>query len=201
LDSLRSDYVFLCTPVIGVNSQGAAEKMLKMLDILLDVGTTNIGFYSHGSLMTGINFDSVRKDFNNNSRLRCCFDDREKLREVLRRLKAEDAGLSITISGPIAEILQMAGDLSLKPHTINISCGVFGKKELLSGETEMEITTMCGHGMIASRLVKDTISRLYTGEIDLDGAVQRLGEPCTCGIYNPTRTREILQNLTQRTSD
>jgi hypothetical protein len=88
--SLRRDYVFLCTPAKGMNNQGAAEKLIKILDIVMDVGPSNIGFYGHGSLLTNISIDQVKSKFHDNSRVRCCFDDKEKLKEVLERVKNKD---------------------------------------------------------------------------------------------------------------
>lgn len=194
-ESLKGDYVFLCTPARGVNNVGAAKKLVKILNILLEVGPANIGLYGHGSLMSGVCIDDIKRGINDNSRLRCCFDNREKVKEVLSRIKSEDFGLSIAVSGSITELMDMARELSLKPHTINISCGVFGKLERLPDAKVLEISTMCGHGMIGHRLVNSIIKKLHAGEIGLDDAIQRLGEPCTCGIFNPSRASEILQQI------
>jgi hypothetical protein len=195
--SLEKDYVFLCTPAKGVNNQGAAEKLTKILDIIMDVGCANIGFYGHGSILSKVKIDKVKKEFHENSRVRCCFDDKEKLQEVLKRVKNEDLGLSITVSGLMAELKEISKELNCKPHTINISCGVFGKIDRLPGKEVMEISTMCGHGMVAHQLVTNIIKELQEGKLDIHKAVHRLGEPCTCGIFNPTRANEILMNIVQ----
>lgn len=193
--SLRKDYVFLCTPAKGINDQGAAEKLIRTLDILMEVGPANIGFYGHGSLMTDVNIENVKKTLHNNSRLRCCFDDKEKLKEVLRRIKSEDLGLSITLSGLISELREISRELSLKPHTINISCGCFGKVERLPSKKIMEIATMCGHGMIGYPFIESVIKKIQEGKIDFSVAARQLGKPCTCGIFNPTRAQEVLEEI------
>jgi hypothetical protein len=194
-ESLQQDYVFLCTPAKGVNNKGALQKLIRILDILMEVGPSNIGFYGHGSLMSGVNIEEVKKSLRDTSRLRCCFDDKEKLEQVLRRVKSEDLGLSITVSGLISELNGMARELSLKPHTINISCGCFGKVERLPPTKILEISTMCGHGMISYSLVESIIKRLREATIGLDEATRQLGEPCTCGIFNPSRAHDILQDI------
>jgi len=199
--SLKKDYVFLCTPAKGVNNEGARDKLIKILDIIMEVGPTNIGFYGYGSKVDGICIEDIKKRMHDNSRLRCCFDDREKLKEVLKRIKAEEFGLSITVSGLISEILEISKDLSLTPHTVNISCGVFGKVNYLPDKRITEITTMCGHGMVGYRLTEDTIDQLKKGEIDLEKAIHTLQKPCTCGIFNPTRAREILQRIIYEEDD
>ena len=56
-----------------------------------------------------------------------------------------------------------------------------------------EFTTMCGHGVVSPHLVKYMIRRVKTGKVsDLD-AIVLLAEPCTCGIYNPYRSVELLR--------
>lgn len=184
--------MFLCTPAKGVNTQGAAEKLIKVLDIVMEVGPANIGFYGHGSILTDISIDDVKNRFHDNSRIRCCFDEKEKLKEVLRRVKDEDLGLSITVSGLISEIKEISKELELKPHTINISCGVFGRVDHLPTKEVMEVSTMCGHGLISAKLIEEVINRLRKGEMKLDEAIHTLGGPCTCGIFNPSRARETL---------
>jgi hypothetical protein len=197
IESLQRDYVFLCTPAKGINNKDAAQKLCRILDILMEVGPTNIGFYGYGSQVNGINIEEVKKTLHNNSRLRCCFDDKEKIKEVLRKVKSEDLGLSITVSGLISELKDISRELSIKPHTANISCGCYGKVDRLPTMKILEISTMCGHGMISFSLVESITKRLQEGTIRLDEAIRRLSQPCTCGIFNPTRADEILHEIVQ----
>ena len=193
--SLEKDYVFLCTPAKGLNNQGATQKLLKVLDIVMDLGPSNIGFYGHGSLLSDISISEVKNNFHDNSRIRCSFDEKEKIKYLLQRLKSEDLGLSITLSGLIKEIKEISNELGMKPHTINISCGCYGKINRLPSNKILELTTMCGHGMISSTLVESIIESLKREEIDYNGATQKLGESCVCGIFNPKRALTILHNI------
>jgi hypothetical protein len=194
-ESLEGDYILLCTPAKDVNAEGAREKLLRILDIVMEAGPSNIGFYGHGSTLTHLSIDEVKRSFHDHSRVRACFDSKDKLKGVLRRLRDEDLGLSVTVSGLIDEIAGMSAELGLEPHTINISCGVFGKTERLPANETLELATMCGHGIISHKLVEEVVVGVKRGEIDLDDAVKQVGIPCTCGIYNPTRAREILGEL------
>jgi hypothetical protein len=194
-DSLKGDFVFLCTPAIGINDKGSTLKLIRILEILLEVGPKNIGFYGHGSLLDDISIEAIKKTIHDTSRLRCCFDDREKLEEVLRVLKNEDLGLSITVSGLISEVKDICEELDLKPHTINISCGIFGRIDRLPQRKILEISTMCGHGMISHGLAENIIKRAQEGNIDMDKAVYQLGKPCTCGIFNPSRAYKIIKDI------
>ena len=194
-ESLKNDYVLLCTPAKGVNNNGAKEKLLRVLDIVMEIGPSNIGFYGYGSMLSGISIDEVKKNFHDNSRVRCTFDDKDKIREALSRINSEGMGLSITVSGLIDEVEEMGRELGLKPHTINIACGCYGKINRIPSRETLELSTMCGHGMISYSLVESVKDRLRTREIDENEAIRMIGEPCTCGIYNPTRARNILRNI------
>lgn len=193
-DSLRDDYILLCTPSIGLNNRGAGKKLKQILEIIFAVGPTNIGFYGHGNRFDNLDYEIIKSSLTDNSRLRCCFDSIEKVKKVLVKIKKGNFGISMALSGPVDEILALLKNLDLYPHTINVSCGVFGKTELLQGRRqEMEISTMCGHGMIGWRLVKQTMADLNNENIDIEKAIQRLCKPCTCGIFNPSRAGKILK--------
>lgn len=193
--SLQKDYVFLCTPSKGINDRGAKEKLLKVLDIVMAIGPSNIGFYGHGSLLNNVSITDVKENFDDNPRVRCSFDSKDKIKEALRLVKSQDLGLSITVSGLTKELKEISLELGLKPHTINISCGYYGKINRLPSSKVLELSTMCGHGMIAFDLVQDIIHKLKEGDIDDKQAVHQIGKPCTCGIFNPTRAREILADV------
>jgi hypothetical protein len=170
---------------------------MKILDILEEVGPVNMGFYGLGNIMGDIHMEDIKRSIHDNSRLRCCFDSRHKVKEVLQRIKSEDLGLSITISGPVDEIMDIASELSLKPHTVNLSCGVFGRVDRLPGKEIQEISSMCGHGMIGHRYAGRVIQKVKSGEVTVDEAVRILGKPCTCGIFNPSRAKKTLKSIVE----
>ncbi len=196
--SLKRDYVLLCTPAAGIRTKGAREKLQRILDLVMEVGPANIGFYGFGNMLTGLRMEEVRESLKDHSRLRCCLDDRDKVKEVLRRLVSEDLGISVTVSGPVSELERIGRELGLTPHTIHMSCGTFGKADLLPDREILEISTLCGHGMIAHGLVADVIEKLRDGGMKMQEAVRTLGGPCTCGIFNPSRAQEILQRIVER---
>ena len=131
-------------------------------------------------------------------RVRCCFDSKEKMFEVLKRIKELDAGLSVTISGINEDVLEMANKLDIKAHSINYSLGIFGRTELLPPEEVMEFITMCGHGMISKDLVIKTINDVRKGKKTLRDAAKIIAQPCVCGIFNVNRAEKILSKYVSR---
>lgn len=197
-ESLQHDFVLLITPAIGRNENDAAERLRLALDVLVEAGPANLGFYAKGNLRSGIDLQQIRQELTDTSRLRCCFDDKSRLQQALKELKRLDLGLSVTVSGLIDEVLKVAGELELSPHTANLSLGVFGRVDRLPDGPVLDISTMCGHGMVGFDHVLHTAELLRSGSIDQEQAVDRLLRPCTCGIMNPGRTRSTLERICGR---
>ena len=155
--SLKEDFVILITPSVGINHEGAGPKLWKALDIITEAEPINIGSYETGTIYSGVTIEDIRNNMPETPRVRCCFDGKEKMKEVLGRLQELDLGLSVTVSGLNEDILEMARDLGLKPHSVNYSLGIHGRTELLPPEEVVEFITMCGHGMISKELVVQQI--------------------------------------------
>ena len=189
----NNDFVFLCTPAIGVNHEGSRDKLIAILHIILSLEPDNINFYE---AETGTyDLHTVISSIRDTSRLRCCFSDRNKVKALLKRLQEEDYGLSIVISAPQEEVIEILREVGILPHTVNISGGFFGKTCHLPDTPILEILTMCGHGLVSKNLILDSVEKIKTGDITIDEAVKRISSPCTCGIFNPERTKMIIEKL------
>jgi hypothetical protein len=128
------------------------------------------------------------------TRVYAVFDDQEKLKEALARIKEADEGISIMVSGKIDRVREIAAELGIDPYMVNLSLGVHGRTDRLPPADIREFTTMCGHGLVSPHLVRDTIRRLKTGKVNEKEACAILAEPCICGIHNPRRSAELLQD-------
>jgi hypothetical protein len=87
----------------------------------------------------------------------------------------------------------MAKEVDIKPHTINISLGLFGgKQSLLPGDKILSTTTMCGHGLIATTLVQNVIEKIENGELALKDGAQTISKHCPCALFNMDRFEGIV---------
>jgi hypothetical protein len=120
------------------------------------------------------------------------YTDREAVIEVLRELREADLGLSIVVSGVFDEVFKACRRAGLKPHTVNMSLGTWGKVELLPDETILELCTMCGHAMISRKLAETMIERVAAGTMTPEAAAVELGKQCTCNVFNTVRALEII---------
>ena len=193
VDELRDDYVLMITPAIGHNHEGKTAALCKAVDLVFEVGPNNIAsIEATGTIFTGTTKDDITNNMHDKGRVRCCFSSREKIERVVKLLKEADLGLSIVVSGLIEEVVPMARSVGYEPHTINLSLGVQGNTSCLPDDKVLEITTMCGHALVATNLAKAMMKEVKAGRKTLDEAAIKLAQPCFCGIFNTERAKQVL---------
>ena len=193
MESLRHDYLLLVTAASGINSANSKEKLRRVLDLVWEIGPINTGSNEVGTILSGVSVEEIKAGFTEVPRVRCVFDSEEKMREIIGRLIEMDLGISVTVSGPRAEVEKMCRDFVIKPHSANFSLDIWGRREKLPPEEILEFITMCGHGMISKALVVDTIERVKAGKMTPEEGAVRMGSPCVCGFFNPTRAIMALE--------
>jgi hypothetical protein len=194
-EQLRNDYTFYARASRFVNREGCGPKLRRILEIargekkLVNFGSSHAG----KSYEAGLDPDEYAATLDKAYGVAGCFSDREAVRSGLMKLKEADTGISIVVSGLIDEIVAIAGEVGLKPHTAFLSLGVHGKRALLPEDEVLQVTTMCGHGMVASRLTKVVMARVKAGKMTPEKGAHLLAQPCPCGIFNTDRCRAILE--------
>lgn len=196
IDSLERDYALFIYPARGFNYKGSGPKVRLILELLyLKAPSNTIVSTLRRNLYSGVRPEEVLESIQDGARIYCVFNTREKLKEALSGIKKLDEGISVVVSGLIDRVRGIAAEIGLNPHTINLSLGIHGRTDRLPPPDIRQFTTMCGHGMIAPDLVRDVIRRVKRGSLNLWDGSLILAAPCTCGIYNPHRSQEMLQEL------
>ncbi|MGI6128922.1 MAG: hypothetical protein ACOYEO_02360 [bacterium] len=192
-ESLKNDYVLISRPAMGINHEGCAPKLQRSLQIIFGVGPTNLGSLTTGeTIVGGLDPDDVIASMEDNSPIMCCFSEREKVVEVLRKLKEAELGISVVLTGLLDDVQAICDEIGLKAHSVNMSLGVHGNTELLPEEEVLRIATMCGHGMVAAGLVRHMRKAVNEGKVSPEEAATVLAQPCLCGIFNTKRAAALL---------
>lgn len=201
-EQLQHDYTFYARASRYVNREGCGPKLRKILSIALaEKNLVNYGSSQAGkSFKAGLKPDEYAATLDKAYGVAGCFSDKEAVRSLLKKLKEADTGISIVISGLIDEIVEIARGLDLKPHTAFLSLGVHGKRSLLPEDAVQQVTTMCGHGMVASKLTKVVMERVKAGKMTPEKGAHLLAQPCPCGIFNTDRCEAILKELRESAS-
>lgn len=126
---------------------------------------------------------------------------KEELIKYLKQLKNMDLGSSVVVSGLFSEVNDAIHSIGLRPHTVQFSLGIFGKKELLPQEKILDITTMCGHGQISFQLVNQLVNNIKKNKMPSKDAAELISEQCPCSAVNKTRTIKLLENLAGRSNN
>ena len=193
-ESLDKDYIFLCMAAKGFNEDGADEKMREFLRTMLRHNPVNAGDMRSGNMFNS-NMDDILSKVTSTSIVHGVFIDSDTATKVLQELKDADLGMSIVVSGPFDSVDCICEAAGLKPHSVDFSGGIWGNTKKLPAKEVQEVTTMCGHAMVASNLVKSLVDDLKAGQITADEAGKELAKQCACGIFNPARAAELLQAM------
>ncbi len=123
------------------------------------------------------------------------FDSRNNMEAALAELAEADVGLSVVVSGLFDEVAESCRSAGTRAHTVNHSLGFWGKTEKLPRPEILEITTMCGHGLIAPSLVWHLAGRMGRQEVSASDACQRMRKMCLCDIFNHARAETLMTHL------
>ncbi len=184
IEDLKRDYVILAMLAAGINEKypDSRKKLIRIGEILNEHNPINI---------------MPKKFWRISPIITATFSNIKSVKKVLKVLKKENLGVSIVISGLLSDIKKTTEDVGLSIHTVHLSLGTFGKKELLPSEKILEITTMCGHHCISSQSVEYYVQLIKNGKISVKEAVKKLTRPCVCGIFNLSRAVQILNTLVE----
>jgi len=198
-ESLEGDYVFLAMASREYNLNGAAQKLKKIAEIFAKYNPVNMGDMSSGQPLTmarGASPEKIISEISDRSIVHAVYTDKETVKKVLKELKEVDLGMSVVVSGIFDEVFRACKEVSISgPFSVDLSLGIMGKKQLLPKEEILDITTMCGHGLVSKHLVAHLIEKIKKGETTVDEAAKELAKQCVCGVFNPARATKLLREI------
>ncbi len=190
--NLSTDFVLLAMAAKEINEEGAADKMREFLRIASRYKAVNMGDMRIGSIYTKA-FEDILSNITSTSIVHAVFTDIDTVSEVVKALKVANLGVSIVLSSVHKSATECAKRAGLKVHTREYSMGIWGALDKLPSEETLQITTMCGHGMVASKLVESFVEQIKSGKTDPRKASIELTKQCVCGIFNPVRAETLLR--------
>ncbi|MBI1897498.1 MAG: hypothetical protein HYZ57_09235 [Acidobacteria bacterium] len=207
-ESFRDDYVIFAIASKGRNDQGALEKLRTFLRMAVPFQPVNLGDARHGGALrpcremtplahwkrdTKPDFEAVIEGLDHTTTVAAVFDNKVAAEDFLKAVKEADLGLSINISTSIDGAEQCCWAAGIPRHSVGYSLGFEGKTEKMPNSQVMMLSTMCGHGMVSHRLANKMIDWVKEGRRTPEQAVTYLARFCSCGVFNPSRARRILE--------
>ena len=213
-DSFRDDYIVFAMCSRGKNDEDSVPKLRRFLEMALSFNPVNLGDARNGGALRpskSMNpFSHWKRDIKPDFRavidglkvattVAAVFDNRVAAEDLMKAVVGADLGLSVNISTSIDGAEQCCHAAGIQRHSVGYSLGFEGKTEHLANEDVLKLSTMCGHGMVASSLAKKMIDWVKEGRRTPEQASSYLARFCSCGVYNPSRAIRILEDARKRT--
>ncbi len=196
-ENLANDYVVFAMSAKGINEKDSATKMRQFMQIAQRYNPVNLGDMKTGNTYS-VGTEKVMADIKDTSIVHAVFTDLETVAKVVQEVKDADLGMSVIISGLFDSAKECCQKTGLTLHTVEHSLDIWGKTEKLTPGDVLEVTTMCGHGMVAANLVVSMAEDIKAGRLSPEEAAEELAKQCCCGIFNPVRAAELLGAMAGR---
>jgi hypothetical protein len=214
-ESFRDDYIVFAMPAKGINEDGAVDKERAFVRLALKHGPVNMGhamkagIYRPSESLTPLAHwtrseatldpEVFIQSIDTASTLAAVFDDPAKVEAFLVDLKAADLGLSINISGLTAEAKTCARRAGITRHSVEYSLGFHGDLTRIPDRHVLELSSMCGHGMVSHNFARKMIDWVREGRRTPKQAATYMARFCTCGVFNPARAVRVLEQARKGT--
>jgi hypothetical protein len=211
-EPVRDDYIVFAMASKDLNDDNLVEKYRAFLRLALKHKPVNIGDATKGGALR------PRRDLNPTTHWRrdhapdpeqviagieghttvaAVFDNYESMRAFVEELKTADLGISVNISAPMEEARRCCRDAGISRHSVEYSLGFRGRVERLPDATTLELSTMCGHGMLSANFARKMIDWVKEGRRTPDEAARYMARFCSCGVFNISRAERIIKEASR----
>jgi hypothetical protein len=212
---VENDHIVFAMATRGVNDDDLVEKYRAFLRLALRHDPVNVGDATKGGLfrpqprLTPLAHwrrreapdpERLIREVDGHTTVAAVFRTFEQMRAFVADLRAADLGLSINISAPMDAARRCAEAAGLRRHSVEYSLGFQGRTDRLPEGTVLEISTMCGHGMVSHGLVRKLLDWIKEGRRTPREATRCLARFCICGVFNTARAEELFDKARTGTS-
>ena len=216
-DDPKDDYIVFCMATRGVNEVGATERGRRFLETAIKYNPVNIKAQPGQSPMyrpeknlnplklyllgrkERVSPEQMLKEMDANAHVLIVFDNKPATEEFLKELKEMDLGLSVNVSSLVDDVLEMIPRTGIVPHSMNYALGFRGDKYRLPRRSVLELTTLCGHGLISNNFARKMIDMVKERRVTPEKAAGYMSKFCVCGAFNTTRAVRILNRAVYKT--
>ena len=210
-DAFNDDYIVFAIPARGINDGNAVEKQRHFLEIARKYNPVNMGDASHGAIFRPSkelnptvhwsrkderDYDKLLQGVSSPTTVSAVFDDPDNVVAFVRELRDADLGLSINISGSLDRVQECTRRAGLERHSVEYSLGFFGQTDRMADRQTLELSTMCGHGMLSFDFVRKLVEWVKQGRRSPEQAATTMARFCSCGVFNPARACRLMEEAT-----
>jgi hypothetical protein len=204
---VNNDFIVFAMASRGINDDNLVEKYRAFLRLALKYNPVNIGDATKGGMLRPrgdlnptahwnreqlANPDEVIAGIEGHTTVAAVFDDYENLKAFVDEVRDANLGVSINISAPMAEADRCCRETGIARHSVEYSLGFCGRVDKLPDATVLELSTMCGHGMLSANFVKKMIEWVKENRRTPAEVSRAMARFCSCGVFNISRAERIL---------
>ena len=204
---IHDDFIVFAMASRGLNDDDLVEKYRVFLRLALKHNPVNIGDATKGGLLRPrcdlnptahwkrsslTDPEQVIAGIDGPTTVAAVFDSYQSMKKFVEEVKAADIGISVNISAPIDEALRCCQEAEITRHSVEYSLGFRGRVEKLPDATVLELSTMCGHGMVSANFTKKMIDWVKENRRTPEQAATYMARFCICGVFNLARATRIL---------
>ncbi len=209
-ESAADDYIVFTLTSKGINDEGSDAKARLFLQAALRFNPVNMASGHNGglarpnkklNLFTAYLFSrkhavtpaEVIAEAGLPGHGTVVFDNKAAFEGFVAEVKKLDLGLSVNASALVEDTRCACQKAGFHPHSVEYSLGFHGRTDRLPDGRILELTTMCGHGMVSSAFAQKMLLMVKEGRVSPERASQYMSKFCTCGVFNPSRATRVLR--------
>lgn len=207
-EPVSNDFIVFAMASRGINDDNLVEKYRAFLRLALKHNPVNIGDATKGGVLRPrrdlnptahwkreqlANPEEVIAGIEGPTTVAAVFDNYNNMEAFVAEVKGANLGVSVNISAPIAEAQRCCHETGIRRHSVEYSLGFCGRVDKLPDATVLELSTMCGHGMVSAELVKKMIEWVKENRRSPAEVTRTMARFCICGVFNVSRAEKILE--------
>jgi hypothetical protein len=206
--AVEDDFIVFAMATKGVNDDELVEKYRTFARLALAHDPVNVGDATKGGLwrpQPALNPlahwkrderpdpDRLVDDIEGHTVVAAVFSRWEDMAAFVEDLADANLGLSVNISAPMDAAARCCKAAGLTRHSVEYSLGFQGRIERLPERAVLEISTMCGHGMVSHSFVKKMVDWVKEGRRTPAQAARYMARFCICGVFNTARAETLFE--------
>jgi hypothetical protein len=204
---VTDDYIVFAMASKGVNDDAIVQKYRAFLKLALKFQPVNIGDATHGGWLRPRRDlkptnhwtrehvpdpEAVVAGIDGPSTVAAVFDRYENMKAFVDALVEEDIGVSINIAAPMDAAHRCCKDTGIARHSVEYSLGFQGRLDKLPEARTLELSTMCGHGMVSASFARKMLDWVKENRRTPAEAAAYMARFCSCGVFNVKRAERLL---------
>ena len=204
---VQDDFIVFAMASRGINDDDLVARYRAFLRLALKHNPVNLGDATKGGMLRPRqdlnpkahwkrdqrpNPEEVIAGIEGHTTIAAVFDNYQDMKAFVDDVRSANLGISVNISAPIEDAERCCRETGITRHSVEYSLGFSGRVEKLPDSTVLELTTMCGHGMVSANFAKKMIDWSKENRRSPADLARTMARFCSCGVFNISRAERIL---------